>query len=111
MSVTVSGAQLAGGCDDARGNQRLETLLRGHLFGALERTLVRREQFPACEWNSIRPGLAVLRRVSHFFWRGLIADPCRLVEYLLSSLGSQLGNPGRELLALRVRLLNANAPF
>jgi hypothetical protein len=91
MSATVSGTQLAGGCDDACGNQRLESLLRGPLFSALERTLVRREQFPACEWNSIRAGLAVFRRVSHFLWRGLLAEPCQPIEYLLPSLGSQLG--------------------
>jgi REP element-mobilizing transposase RayT len=65
--------------------------LRGHLFGARERTLVRREQFPSCEWSSIRPGFAVFGRVSHFFWRRLLAVPCRLVEYLLSCFGSQLG--------------------
>jgi len=53
ISAPVSGAQLAGRCDDASGNQRLETFSHGHLFGKLQSALMRREQFPACDRNSI----------------------------------------------------------
>jgi hypothetical protein len=75
-SASVAGAKLAARRNNTGGNQRLKPFSRGHFLSALQRSLVRCEQFHACEWNSIQSGLAVFRRVFHFSCHGLLAKPC-----------------------------------